>query len=726
MKNSAKIYECCLLLILVGVSLLFGQSRKDSLEQAVLSYRGIPRIDAHLKLAFDHRRSDFEVSRKHALIAAEEARELKERNREAQALYYLGLTYHYNALTDSALHFLYRSRDLYIEEDNTEQLGKVFSMIGTCYLSTTGDQEQTVVYYNEALHYSRRSSDHMTMAIIYSQLSNIFRMNGAYEQSMEFIYNSKEQYEKAGYAEGIAWVNFSIGRLYITISLYEEAEQALLRGLEIYRTQPQDIPNRTGAALCLDELALVYVEFGELEKARQHNTQALEVYRELKNAFGISNALKHKARIEYVSGDRNEAIVQLGKSLRIKKRVNDVLGLPAIYSLFGQILSDQGKYSDAIDSLYIGLDYALNNDQKTRIVDLNMQLSKVFYKMGDFEKAYDHQLRQIEVMDVIYGSKATRGMTQLESLYELQTKQKRIESLQQDNLIKELELRRQKITRNLLLIILLLVVIFALLIMKLLLENQRARKELEKSREKLQELNATKDKFFSIIAHDLKSPFNTIIGFSTLMERYSREKDFQKIGDFSGHIREVSIQTFNLLENLLDWSRAQTGKINFSPKPIDIRVSIQNAVDLLYPQATHKEIRIEVETASHTVHADENMIHTVLQNLISNAIKYSHPGGLIRIKAEENKTMLAISIHDEGVGMDEETRANLFRLDENTSRTGTDGEKGTGLGLILCNEFVRKHGGDITVSSKPGEGSCFTVRIPKTIPGHSQEKKSKK
>ncbi|MBW6457606.1 MAG: tetratricopeptide repeat protein [FCB group bacterium] len=707
-----------MLLILLGASLLFGQTRKDSLEQAVISYRGIPRIDAHLKLAFDHRRSDFEVSRKHALTAAGEAGELRERNREAQALYYLGLTYHYHNLTDSALYFLYQSRDLFFEEDNIEQLGKVYSMIGTCYLSTTGDQEQAVVYYNASLHYSRRASDHMTMAIVYSQLSNIFRMNGAYEQSIEFVYKSKEQYEKAGYAEGIAWVNFSIGRIYITMGLYEEAEQALLRGLETYRAQPDDIPNRTGIAICLDELALVYVELGDPGKAERHNSEALEIYRELKNAFGISNALKHKARIEYVCGDRDEAEVQLGESLRIKKRVNDVLGLPAIYSLFGQILSDQGRFSDAIDSLYVGLEHALNNDQKTRIVDLNMQLSKVFYKMGDFQKAYDHQLRQIVVMDAIYGSKATRGMTQLESLYELEAKEKRIESLQQDNLIKELELRRQKITRNLLLIILILVVIFTLLIMRLFIDNRRARIELEKSREKLQELNATKDKFFSIIAHDLKSPFNTIIGFSTLMERYSKEKDFQKIGDFSGHIREVSIQTFNLLENLLDWSRAQTGKINFSPKPIDIRVSIQNAVDLLHPQAEHKEVRIEIDAASHTVHADENMIHTVFQNLISNAIKYSHPGGRIWIKADEENNMLTVSICDEGVGMDEETRANLFRLEVNTSRPGTDGEKGTGLGLILCKEFIRKHGGDISVAGKPGEGTCFTLRIPKT---HSQK-----
>jgi signal transduction histidine kinase len=235
---------------------------------------------------------------------------------------------------------------------------------------------------------------------------------------------------------------------------------------------------------------------------------------------------------------------------------------------------------------------------------------------------------------------------------------------------------------------------------------------LKRNQIKLQEMNATKDKFTSIIAHDLKSPFNSILGFSNLLIKYSENGDYEKVKEFSEHIREVSTHTYKLLENLLEWSRSQTGKINFNPKALDIRIPVKNATDLLYPNARKKDIQIEVNVPTIAVLVDEHMLHTILQNILSNAIKYSNKGSKIVVSGRELKDKLLLSIKDEGVGMDPETVDKLFRIDETVSTFGTEGERGTGLGLILCKEFIERHRGKISVKSEKDNGSEFTIELP--------------
>ncbi|MDZ7822337.1 MAG: tetratricopeptide repeat-containing sensor histidine kinase [Candidatus Marinimicrobia bacterium] len=701
-----------LLYILLLPVFLQAGTVEDSLRQAIREYKGVSHIDARLDLAYLLRRSDFETSRGHAKEAYRSATELKDAGRQAEALYFLGLTYYYNNVVDTSLNYLKQAEAIYRSEEDHESLAKVLSMIGTSYLQSTGDQGKAISYYNEALIHARKHSDHKTMAVVYSQLSNIFRLNGAYQQAIEFIYNSKEEYEKAGFEEGVAWINYSIGRIYTAMSLYDEAEGLFLKGLNIYSGLPENTSTLTGQAICLDELTLVYMEQGNLGKALHYNSRAYHIYKDIDNLFGLSNSLKYLANIEFLNENFDPAIETLKQSLKIKKAIPDVLGLPGIYNLFGKILRERGKYQQALDSLNTGLQYAVGNNQKNRIMDLNHELSNVYLDLGQYKKAYQYQSRHLAIMDSIYMSKATRGMTQLEALYDLDAKQRRIDELQQNKTISELRLKREKTARNLLLLILGIIIVFSVIVLRLYVSNRKTNIALEKSRKKLQELNATKDRFFSIIAHDLKSPFNSILGFSSMLERYCKTKDYRKIEEFSGYIRGVSEQTFRLLENLLEWARSQTGNITYTPREIDISATVQNAVDLVYTRAMRKGITFGIRTEPSKVQADENMLHTVLHNLFSNAVKYSQRGGVIHVEAAEKDGMLEIRVRDEGIGMDEATRKKLFSIDENVSRPGTEGEAGTGLGLIISREFIEKHHGSICVESEPGKGSCFILRIP--------------
>ncbi len=229
----------------------------------------------------------------------------------------------------------------------------------------------------------------------------------------------------------------------------------------------------------------------------------------------------------------------------------------------------------------------------------------------------------------------------------------------------------------------------------------------------LKELNATKDKFFSIIAHDLKSPFNSIVGLSNLLQEQVREKNYDDIEEFARIIEQSSNRAMDLLINLMEWSRSQTGRMEFNPEYIEMTSFINETVLLFADIAKQKTISITKDLpADTTVFADKAMISTVLRNLISNAIKFTHPGGEINISTKGNQRELTVSISDNGVGISKANISKIFLVDENYSTSGTNNEKGTGLGLILCKEFIEKHEGKIWVESTEGKGSVFYFTIP--------------
>jgi signal transduction histidine kinase len=229
----------------------------------------------------------------------------------------------------------------------------------------------------------------------------------------------------------------------------------------------------------------------------------------------------------------------------------------------------------------------------------------------------------------------------------------------------------------------------------------------------LRQLNATKDKFFSIIAHDLKSPFNGILGFSNILADQIKLGDYDNIVEYAEIIQYSSHQAIDLLMNLMEWSRAQSERMDFNPKRTDIGTLFQDVFDLLKISALQKSILLTKKIDAHMyANIDKEMILSVLRNLISNSIKFTHQGGVIDVKAEIIGNELNVSVSDNGLGMEKYELNKLFRIEESYSRPGTQNEKGTGLGLILCSEFIHKHGGRIWAESNPGIGSRFCFTIP--------------
>lgn len=244
-------------------------------------------------------------------------------------------------------------------------------------------------------------------------------------------------------------------------------------------------------------------------------------------------------------------------------------------------------------------------------------------------------------------------------------------------------------------------------------EKKKVEKALQENEARLEELNATKDKFFSIIAHDLRSPVTSIIGFSEMMLRDIQKNDLENIEKYTRIILNSTNKTMDLLSNLLEWARMQTGKLRFNPARCELNEIVNQAIDLLESSFQQKSISISFIPLQKTfIIADREMLSNVLRNLLSNAIKFTHENGKVEVDISTGTQNVLVRISDNGIGISMKNISNLFKLDKSFSTKGTRDEQGTGLGLLLCKEFIGKHDGSIWAESEPGKGSSFYFTLP--------------
>jgi PAS domain S-box-containing protein len=247
-----------------------------------------------------------------------------------------------------------------------------------------------------------------------------------------------------------------------------------------------------------------------------------------------------------------------------------------------------------------------------------------------------------------------------------------------------------------------------------LCEINKINSQLIDSQERLKQLNSDKDKLFSIIAHDLRNPISSFLNFTSILSNDYSNLSLQEIGTFSESLHISAKHMHKLLENLLDWARSQTGGIVFKPMEFNLNEIIFDNLFLFKKSADEKNISIIAEYAEKpVVFADYNMIDTITRNLISNAIKFTNPGGTVKVCITEEENNLLLQIHDNGIGMNNSIINNLFSMDKSTFRTGTAREKGTGLGLLIVKEFISLHRSELFIKSEEGKGSVFSFKLPK-------------
>jgi len=385
------------------------------------------------------------------------------------------------------------------------------------------------------------------------------------------------------------------------------------------------------------------------------------------------------------------------------------------------VLTKEGKYDEAIATYNLSLQLAIKFKREFLIKKtVYLHLSEAYQKKGDYKRALENHILYTQYNDSVYEKQKFEQIANLEKQYETEKKENEIIRLQSKQELTNVQLLKNKQLKILGFVSasLLLVFIFFVLIRyydkaksNRLLESKNVK--IARSENELRILNAAKNKFFSIIAHDLKNPFHTVMGYSDLLHKEYDHFTEEERRKFAGDINQSSNKIFQLLQNLLEWAKSQTGRLVFTPTELEFKRLITNAVNVLRPLAEQKRILIETNFDENLVlFADPQMIETVLRNLINNAIKFTPVDGLIEITTNKTENQVQICVKDNGTGISPEDAKNLFQIDSTVKRKGTNNEDGSGLGLILCKEFVQKNNGTIWVESTPGQGSSFFFTIP--------------
>jgi len=558
---------------------------------------------------------------------------------------------------------------------------------------------------------------------IVSNLADIYSTINDNNLALDYAIKAANIYIQTENKVALASTYNFIGTIHRKLGNRELALEYFLKAYEI----EQNENSSQGLSNSLNNLGIIYNELGENDKALDYYKKARDLAIENNNKMGQSAAYNNIGILSSEMKRYDEAISSYKKSITLSEETEDYTSLLNTYNNLAWVYYYQGNINLAMSFVQKALSYADRCNQLVFISESYEILSKIYYKKQDYKKGFEHLERRIAINDSLFKANSIEQLMEIQVRFETERKEKEIELLKKNDQIRGLDLQRQKNLNVYWLVIMTILVAFVIVTIiilrqklkfnKLLTEKnlqlEDANKKLVESETHLKDINATKDRFFSLIAHDLKNPFNALLGFSELLfknlEVYTEKETKELI-----KIIYVSSQSlYKLLDNLLQWSRSQLGSIMYKPELFPLTTLINEELELLKPTSDKKGIKILQQVEEHIIiWADKNLAGVIIRNLVSNAIKFSNNNDSIVISATENDDTVKIAVKDNGVGINDADKDKLFRLDTNFTSRGTADEKGTGLGLLLCKEFVEKNGGTIWVESTPAKGTTFYFTLP--------------
>lgn len=555
---------------------------------------------------------------------------------------------------------------------------------------------EMLVYANKALDLAIKLKIPTEIAKSYHVLGIFYAESGDLKRALDYFFNSLNTLKEIGDKNRMGVALSAIARVYQMMENHEMALEYDLQALDISLKNNDTI----NVATNYNNIGADYNNLKNYNSAIENYYHALEIATKNKNQR--LQALLH-LNIGYTyqkTNDLDSSIINLIKAENLYTEINDNYGLANTYNKLAEYY-DEKKIND---SVIIFAKKALLLGENIGIITVKRQafelLSLAFENSKNIDSAYKYLKLFNKLNDSIINTGNTKKITQLEMQYEFD-KENEINEIKH-----KAEVRRQQ-NRT---IFLLIAFFLTLLVVIFIFRSYRIKKKSEKE---LQDLNAIKDRFFRIISHDLKSPFTAFISISELLSNPNVNLSQEKVQYFAKSINKTAKSSYDLFQNLLLWSMSQRNNLKIENTEVNLNSLVTSTIDLLKSSADNKKINIIFQNSAPeiTSFTDENIIKTVLRNLINNAIKFTNEDGKITIDVKKQENKVKISVSDTGTGISKENVAKLFKPEVHLSTSGTNEEKGTGLGLILCKELLEKIDGIISVESELNTGSKFTVTI---------------
>ena len=620
-------------------------------------------------------------------------------------------------IQDSAKSNFYNRKAYQLAVANNQILEQAKSV----YLSgkiqfTTRNFTEAIKHYEKAIPLYHQVNDTTSMTTCYSYIGiSNFNLSKSKEAIAAYIEGLKLSKNDPDYsAELLA----NIGLVHEEMEHFEDAISYFRQAVKINQT----IRDTGSLAIDFDYLGNCYSEYKMADSALVNHHKALHLFKKIGKEDRLAVSLSNIAWVLANYPDSlDKAINYFNQAWAKFQKLGWVHYEADIQHGIGLILGKEGRYTESINAYQNSIRLAQKYKRELFLMKRIYEgLSEVYQANGDYKKALEAHILYSQYNDSAVQKQKFEQLANLEKQYETEKKANEIIRLQAKQELTDVQLRKNKQLKQLGYVTTILLLGFVFFVLIKYLDKKKSNLVLaEKNRiiaeseQELRLINAAKNKFFSIIAHDLKNPLHSILGYSSLLSN-----DYDKFTEserrkFAADINKSTNNIFRLLQNLLEWSRSQTGRLTFEPLEVEFKNLLDKSVSVLYSVAEQKNISISFDFDENLkLFADPLMIETVLRNLISNAIKFTPENGQISIAAKKSDEQIEIRIIDNGVGIPEADRQNLFRIDSKVKRKGTNNEDGSGLGLILCKEFVEKNNGIIWVESSPESGSSFCFTIP--------------
>jgi signal transduction histidine kinase/Tfp pilus assembly protein PilF len=666
-----------------------------------------------LKGSFYYYLQEFDVAYRNYKAAVETAKLGNNYNQLGIDYENLGRVYNRLKNRDSSVHAFKRSAEVRRLINDSTGVGVAFHNAGFIFWQYT-QYDSAIYYFEKALEIRKNLPNKEHLASTINNIGTIYYQWSIYDRALEYYFKSLELNREIGEDRSIAINLVNIGLVYKETSKNDRAVKFYKEGLP-YALAAQDTQT---IGYVYNSLASSFLEIDQ-DSSVFYFKKSLDAYEKINSTGGIIISYKGLAENAIRKKNYTQAKKYFYEILTLAKNDNNRLRIAESYKFLGEVNLAEGKLIKAKEYFIDCIEISSN---------LNLRgflgLSKTYEELGQIDSALS-SLKKYEVFNAEINNEDTkRRIDDLRTKFEFEKFQKQIEAQKYDNE-----------TKNLYLVSVLTLLFFVTIISIILFRTNKKRKkvnallkqkneliegqsqQLEITNKELVELNNAKDKLFSIIAHDLKNPFSTLLNYSYfLKEEYADLSEKERL-EFVSYMYQTTTKTYELLENLLNLSASRTGKIAFTPDNIEINLLIEKVAALYNSQLKEKNIELKNNfNNSIKSFADPYMIEIVLRNLLNNAIKYTPVNGLIEISSEINNGRVCISVIDNGIGMDDETVNNIFNISVIKSQTGTKGERGTGLGLGLCKEFVEQNNGKIFVESVLNKGSIFKVCLPTAAP----------
>lgn len=596
--------------------------------------------------------------------------------------------------------------DSLIKRINSGNLNNEQTLEAHFWASIYSGSTEEKLYHGELLLALAQKNNNLEYTIkAYNIIGVAHRFMGNLGAALENLFKSADK------AFGIKEFNPLLAETYGEISTCYtqngDSKNALLYGSKTIQIL-RNTDKKQELALALLNTGYDYYLIANYDSAMAYYNESEPILRDVKMDLGVAYIIGNRALVFWKKGDSKKAIEDLFTAIEMLEPFGDNYGMADYYNQLGTIFLEEKKEDEAIKYTTIGLNMAKKERLKEQVRDASHLLYKLSLKRGLLEDAMQYQTQHYAYKDSIQNFETTQKLANLRTEFEVGQKQIEVDLL--------LEQKRN----NRIIIITGSIILFAftcliVIIYSYFKSKNRLSKRLATQNDDLEILNETKDKFFSIISHDLRGPISTIAGLVTVSKLYIESGKYDQALSMVEKMESSVDRLIKLLDTLLSWALQQRGHFPYNPEQISVDKLTKDVIEVFSDSAKSKNIELKYHSKNDVqILVDYNTTSTILRNLISNALKFTNSGGSVTIYSglNENKPLSEIKIVDTGVGIPEEKLKNIFKLNESISTKGTAGESGLGLGLQLVQEFVLLNKGTISVRNHPIQGSIFTINLP--------------